>query len=171
MLINRHFISLIMNSTDIKHITHNVRIYNRSIMSFLFSIFAIGMLLSCSAAQSTHGNQIDSVNIDKIQIGTTTQSDLTLLLGPPSFRGAFNSGNLYYSNVTKRAPLARKEIVISSELYVFSFDNNGLLLNMNKIDALPKDFDYEGEKTNAPGVNIGILEQIFFNLRRGQITE
>jgi hypothetical protein len=42
---------------------------------------------------------------------------------------------------------------------------------MTRITELPNSVDYESEKTTAPGVQLGILEQIFFNLRRRQNTE
>ena len=135
------------------------------------SALALLFILSCSAQETTHGNQIDKVNIDKIQIGFTSKKDLQLILGPPSFRGSFDSGNLYYSNVKRQSPLGRQAVINSSELFAFSFDENDTLVEMNRLQELPNSVDYESEKTTAPGVNLGILEQIFFNLQRRQSTE
>ena len=42
---------------------------------------------------------------------------------------------------------------------------------MKKVESLPSSITYDKEKTEAPGVSLGILEQIFFNLQRRQNTE
>ena len=44
-------------------------------------------------------------------------------------------------------------------------------LEMKKIERLPSSINYDKEKTEVPGVSLGILEQIFFNLQRRQNTE
>ena len=128
-------------------------------------------MISCAAQETTHGNQIDAIDIDKIQIGNTRKSELQIILGPPSFDGSFASKKIYYSNVKRQSPLGRKAVINSSDLYAFEFDDNNILLDMTKITKLPNSVDYESEKTTAPGVQFGILEQIFFNLRRRQNTE
>ena len=143
----------------------------RHLCSFIILAIVILIFVSCAAQETTHGNQIDVIDIDKIQIGTTRKTELTMILGPPSFEGIFASKKLYYSNVKRQSPLGRQAVINSSDLYAFEFDENDILLNMIKIEKLPGSVDYEAEKTNAPGVKFGILEQIFFNLRRRQNTE
>ena len=135
------------------------------------STFVFLFLISCAAQETTHGNQIDAIDIDKIQIGSTRKSELQIILGPPSFEGSFASKKIYYSNVKRQSPLGKKAVINSSDLYAFEFDDNDILLDMTKITELPNSVDYESEKTTAPGVQLGILEQIFFNLRRRQNTE
>ena len=141
----------------------------------LFNLIFIGIslisLLSCSAQETTHGNKIDEIDIDKIQVSKTTKNDIKLILGPPSFQSSFDSGKIYYSNIKRQTPLGRQAVINSSELYVFLFDKNDILLEMKKVESLPNSIDYDKEKTEAPGVNLGILEQIFFNLQRRQNTE
>ncbi len=143
----------------------------RLLTTHFCSVLALLFFLSCAAEETTHGNQIDKIDIDKIQIGFTSKKDLILILGPPSFEGSFESGNIYYSNVKRQSPLGRKAIINSSELFVFSFDKNDLLLEMKSLQELPIPIDYESGKTKAPGVSLSILEQIFFNLQRRQNTE
>ena len=141
------------------------------LISGAISVFVLLFLISCAAQETTHGNQIDAIDIDKIQIGNTRKSELQIILGPPSFDGSFASKKIYYSNVKRQSPLGRKAVINSSDLYAFEFDDNDILLDMTKITELPNSVDYESEKTTAPGDQFGILEQIFFNLRRRQNTE
>ena len=141
------------------------------LISGAISVFVLLFLISCAAQETTHGNQIDAINIDKIQIGNTSKSELQIILGPPSFEGSFTSQKLYYSNVKRQSPLGRQAVINSSDLYAFEFDEDDILLAINKITKLPNSVDYDAKKTTAPGVKLGILEQIFFNLRRRQSTE
>ena len=135
------------------------------------SALTLLFLLSCAAQETTHGNQIDKVKIDKIQIGITSKKELKTILGPPSFEGSFDSGKLYYSKFQRQSPLGRQSVINSSELFVFAFDDNDILLEMDSLQELPSSIDYDADKTDAPGVQLGILEQIFFNLQRRQNTE
>ncbi len=151
-------------------ISKNVKEY-RQLFTHSCSVLMFLFLLSCAAQETTHGNQIDKIDIDKIQRGFTSKKDLILILGPPSFEGSFDSGNIYYSTVKRQSPLGRQAVINSSEIFVFAFDKNDILIEMNSIKALPNSVDYEQDKTEAPGVSLGILEQIFFNLQRRQNTK
>ena len=137
----------------------------------IFYAISLFFLLSCSAQETIHGNKIDEIDIHKIQLNKTTKNDIKFILGRPSFQGSFDSGKIYYSNIKRQTPLGRKAIINSSELYVFLFDENDILLEMKKVENLPSSITYDKEKTEAPGVSLGILEQIFFNLQRRQNTE
>tara|TARA_A100001015_G_scaffold103056_1_gene114413 strand:+ start:183 stop:710 length:528 start_codon:yes stop_codon:yes gene_type:complete len=158
-----------ISKTNLKHTLIMTNIQH--LISGAICVFALLFLISCAAQETTHGNQIDAIDIDKIQIGSTRKSELKIILGPPSFEGSFASKKIYYSNVKRQSPLGRKAVINSSDLYAFEFDDNDILLDMTKITELPNSVNYESEKTTAPGVQLGILEQIFFNLRRRQNTE
>lgn len=152
---------------------YNTRIIEnfQHLISGTFTLLILLLLISCAAQETTHGNQLDAIDIDKIQIGNTSKLELQVILGPPSFKGSFASKKLYYLDVRRQSPLGRQAIINSSDLYAFEFDENDILLDIAKITTLPKSVDYDSEKTVAPGVQLGILEQIFFNLRRRQNTE
>ena len=141
----------------------------------LFNLIFMGILLicllSCSAQETTHGNKIDEIDIHKIQLNKTTKNDIKFILGPPSFQGSFDSRKIYYSNIKRQTPLGRQAVINSSELYLFLFDENDILLEMRKVETVPSSITYDKDKTEAPGVSLGILEQIFFNLQRRQNTE
>lgn len=141
------------------------------LFNLIFMGISLVFLLSCSAQETAHGNKIDEIDIHKIQLNKTTKNDIKFILGPPSFQGSFDSGKIYYSNIKRQTPLGRKAVINSSNLYVFLFDENDILLEMKKVESLPSSITYDKEKTEAPGVSLGILEQIFFNLQRRQNTE
>ena len=143
----------------------------KKLLDLIFMGVSLVFLLSCSAQETTHGNKVDEIDIHKIQLNKTTKNEIKFILGPPSFQGSFDSGKIYYSNIKRQTPLGRKAVINSSELYVFLFDENDILLEMKKVESLPNSITFDKEKTEAPGVSLGILEQIFFNLQRRQNTE
>ena len=149
----------------------NLKTSFKRLFFFIFLGISLFFLLSCSAQETTHGNKIDEIDIQKIQLNRTTKNDIKFILGPPSFQGSFDSRKIYYSNIKRQTPLGRQAVINSSELYVFLFDENDILLEMKKVESVPSSINYDKDKTEAPGVSLGILEQIFFNLQRRQNTE
>ena len=171
MTIYRLFSNIFDNYKNSLNLFTNLKIGLNKIFILIFYAISLFSLLSCSAQETIHGNKIDKIDIHKIQLNKTTKNDIKFILGPPSFQGSFDSGKIYYSNIKRQTPLGRKAVINSSELYVFLFDENDILLEMKKVESLPSSITYDKEKTEAPGVSLGILEQIFFNLQRRQNTE
>ena len=171
MAIYRLFSNIFDNYQSSLNSFTNLKTSFKRLFFFIFLGISLFFLLSCSAQETTHGNKIDEIDIHKIQLNKTTKNDIKFILGPPSFQGSFDSGKIYYSNIKRQTPLGRKAVINSSELYVFLFDENDILLEMKKVESLPSSITYDKEKTEAPGVSLGILEQIFFNLQRRQNTD
>ncbi len=168
---NSFFFSYLSNITTVNLNYTRIMVNLQYLISSTIYILVLLFLISCAAQETTHGNQLDAMDIDKIQIGNTSKSKLQIILGPASFEGSFASKKLYYLDVKRQSPLGRQAVINSSDLYAFEFDENDILLEMTRITKLPNSIDYDSEKTTAPGTQLGILEQIFFNLRRRQNTE
>ena len=64
--------------------------------AFLFILMIV--VSACEAIVTTHGRLIEPAELDKLELGVTTQAETISVLGRPSFEGAFNSGRLYYNN-------------------------------------------------------------------------
>ena len=171
MAIYRLFSNIFDNYQSSLNLFTNLKTSFKRLFFFIFLGILLFFLLSCSAQETTHGNKIDEIDIQKIQLNRTTKNDIKFILGPPSFQGSFDSRKIYYSNIKRQTPLGRQAVINSSELYVFLFDKNDILLEMKKVESVPSSINYDKDKTEAPGVSFGILEQIFFNLQRRQNTE
>ena len=171
MAIYRLFSNIFDNYQSSLNLFTNLKTSFKRLFFFIFLGISLFFLLSCSAQETTHGNKIDEIDIQKIQLNRTTKNDIKFILGPPSFQGSFDSRKIYYSNIRRQTPLGRQAVINSSELYVFLFDENDILLEMKKVESVPSSITYDKDKTEAPGVSLGILEQIFFNLQRRQNTE
>ena len=171
MAIYRLFSNIFDNYQSSLNLFINLKTSFNRLFFYILLGTTLFFLLSCSAQETTHGNKIDEIHIQKIQLNRTTKNDIKFILGPPSFQGSFDSRKIYYSNIKRQTPLGRQAVINSSELYVFLFDENDILLEMKKVESVPSSITYDKDKTEAPGVSLGILEQIFFNLQRRQNTE
>ena len=137
---------------------------------FLFILMIV--VSACEAITTTHGRLIEPAELDRLELGVTTQAETIAILGPPSFEGAFNSGRLYYNNQKMQKKVGGETLTIERELMIFIFDNNDRLQG---IEIRDKNSDKKivkfQSKTPTPGDTVTIVDQIFSNLRRNNIDK
>ena len=93
-------------------------------------VFQLALMIAisaCEAITTTHGRLIEPAELDRLELGVTTQAETIAILGPPSFEGAFNSGRLYYNNQKMEKSVGGETLTIERELIIFIFDNNNRL--------------------------------------------
>ena len=134
----------------------------------LISLLILAIVVSaCEAITSTHGRLIEPAELDRLELGVTTQAETIAILGPPSFEGAFNSGRLYYNNQKMGKRVGGETLTIERELIIFIFDNRNRLQGIEVKDKTSgKEIVKLESKTPTPGDTVTIVDQIFSNLRR-----
>ena len=134
----------------------------------LFLLLNLMIVVSaCEAITTTHGRLIEPAELDRLELGVTTQAETIAILGPPSFEGAFNSGRLYYNNQKMAKPVGGETLTIERELIIFIFDNRNRLQGIEIRDKTSdKKIVKLESKTPTPGDTVTIVDQIFSNLRR-----
>ena len=144
--------------------------FSRSKLVFLFILMIV--LSACEAITTTHGRLIEPAELERIELGVTTQAETIEILGPPSFEGAFNSGRLYYNNQKMEKSVGGETLTIERELIVFIFDDNNRLQGIELRDkSSDKKIVKLESKTPTPGDTVTIVDQIFSNLRRKNIDK
>ena len=145
-------------------------IFSKLKFAFLLTLFTV--LSACEATITTHGRFIEAVELERLELGVTTQAETIAILGRPSFEGAFNSGRLYYNNQKMEEKVAGTTSTIERELIILIFDENKVL---QRLELRDKNSDEEivklEAKTPTPGDTLTIVDQIFSNLRRGNVGE
>lgn len=145
----------------------------------LRTLFTLGLLsitmvgtIGCESRISSHGHSIDEAELAKIELGTSTKSDLIFILGKPSFDGAFGSGKTYYVSQTMEEPVAGINQTTSRTVVMFTLDNNDIVRAVDVLDeASGVSIAHINEKTPTPGNTYGVIDQIFKNLKRRRATE
>ena len=145
-------------------------IFLRPKLVFLFILMIA--VSACEAITTTHGRLIEPAELDRLELGVTTQAETIAILGPPSFEGAFNSGRLYYNTQKMEKSVGGETLTIERELIVFIFDNNNRLQGIELRDkSSDKKIVKLESKTPTPGDTVTIVDQIFSNLRRKNIDK
>ena len=137
----------------------------------LFFLFILMIVVSaCEAITTTHGRLIEPAELDRLELGVTTQAETIAILGPPSFEGAFNSGRLYYNNQKMGKRVGGETLTIERELIVLIYNSDDRLEGVEMRD---KNSDKEivklEAKTPTPGNTLTIVDQLFSNLRRKNV--
>ena len=129
-------------------------------------------LASCGERLSSHGHAIDEYDLKNIAIGETTKTDILFTLGKPSFEGAFGSGKIYYVSQTMVQPAGGRKQTTMREIYAFVFDDQEILTEITVTDETTGlEIATLKSKTPTPGNELGVVDQIFSNIRRRNSQE
>ena len=136
----------------------------------VFLLMLLIVVSACEAITTTHGRLIEPAELDRLELGATTQAETIAILGPPSFEGAFNSGRLYYNNQKMEKNVGGATLTIKRELIILIYDSNNILQG---VEIRDKNSDKEivklEAKTPTPGDTLTIVDQLFSNLRRRNV--
>ena len=140
------------------------------IRPFACSLLLATLLLGCSLFEypgQVRGNRVDTDLLKELTPGTSTQADATALLGSPTAKATFDDNTWIYIGEITRPQIARTNTVMSQEVVVLSFNDQGVLQNvkrMNQKDSLP--VSVVARATPSPGSNASFLQQLLGNVGR-----
>ena len=138
----------------------------------VFLLILMIVVSACEAITTTHGRLIEPAELDRLELGATTQAETIAILGPPSFEGAFNSGRLYYNNQKMAKRVGGETLTIERELMILIFDTNNKLQGIEIRDKTSdKKIVKLESKTPTPGSTVTIVDQMFSNLRRNSVDK
>ena len=140
-----------------------------NILLSLLCLLTIPAISGCSSKVSTHGHSLEQAKLDKLVLGKTTRKDVLVLLGKPSFDGAFGSRKSYYNKQVMEEEVAGLSKTISRTLLVLIFDEKDVLKDF-ELKSIENDRAVTKleAKTPTPGDTYTLTEQIFSNVRRTQ---
>jgi len=131
-------------------------------------------LAGCTAVQNAveykptlRGNRVDADALKELTPGTSTKADATALLGSPTAKATFDDNRWIYISELTQPLVARKNAVLTQEVVVLTFDQSGVLRNvehLNKDDSLP--VAMASGATPSPGSEASFLQQLFGNVGR-----
>lgn len=136
----------------------------------LLTAISAALLSACTSTVLSHGNQLNPATLAKVEPGRTRLIELEALFGQPSVDGAFNSGKVYYISQTMEEKPGGRKTVASRTIITFTIDDAGIVEAMDIDDAASGRRIYHiDSSTPTPGDNYGVLQQIFSNVRSGNL--
>jgi outer membrane protein assembly factor BamE (lipoprotein component of BamABCDE complex) len=145
----------------------------RNIPRILAALGILMLLGGCSAfgvfsaPQTLHGNRVDQYRLAELVPGTSTQADVTALVGSPTAKATFDPNTWLYISEVTQTRIGRTPGVDDQAVVAFVFDDRGVLRDMKRLDqanALP--VTIVAGATPSPGTSASFMQQLFGNIGR-----
>jgi outer membrane protein assembly factor BamE (lipoprotein component of BamABCDE complex) len=133
----------------------------------LLGCMLVGGCSVFEAQSQLRGNHVDADQLNELVPGTSTRNDVTALIGSPTARATFDDNTWIYISEVTRPRIARVQGVLSQDVLVLSFNEQGVLQDMKRLnqeDALP--VTVVARTTPSPGTEASFLQQLFGNIGR-----
>lgn len=132
----------------------------------LLSCIVSSTLLACAPTHNVRGNIIQDYQLDEIQVGLDTQSDVLRKLGSPTTKAPFDENTWFYigQETEKHGILDPK--VTSERIIHVSFNSAGILETFQDLDTQRLDLPYVRRETPTSGNSVTALQQFLGNLGR-----
>ncbi len=133
----------------------------------LFACLVLGGCSFFQAVPQLRGNRVDADQLKELVPGTSTRADVTALIGSPTAKATFDDNTWLYISEVTRPRIARVQGVLSQDVLVLTFNDQGVLLGMqtlNQDDSLP--VSVVARSTPSPGTEASFLQQLFGNIGR-----
>lgn len=128
------------------------------------------LLGACSLFEPTptmRGNKVDADQLKELVAGTSTRADVTALIGSPTTKATFDDNTWIYVSEVTAPRIARTPGVLAQNVVVLSFDDQGVLRDVKKLDqedSVP--VTMVARSTPSPGTEASFLQQLFGNIGR-----
>jgi len=113
------------------------------------------------------GNRVDADQLKELVPGTSTRADVTALIGSPTARATFDDNTWLYVSEVTRPRIAQTQGVISQDVTVLTFDDQGILQDVKKLNQDDSvRVSVVARTTPSPGTEASFLQQLFGNIGR-----
>ena len=129
-----------------------------------------GLLGGCTwlgPEPTLRGNRVDADQLKELVPGTSTRADVTALIGSPTARATFDDNTWLYVSEVTQPQIARTQGVLSQSVVVLSFNEQGVLQDVKKLnqdDSIP--VAVVSRTTPSPGTEASFFQQLFGNIGR-----
>src|SRR3984957_4251919 len=136
-------------------------------LMLLLGCMLVGGCSVFEAQSQLRGNHVDADQLKELVPGTSTRADVTALIGSPTARATFDDNTWLYITEVTRPRIARVQGVLSQNVVVLTFNDQGVLQGVKKLnqeDSLP--VSVVARATPSPGTEASFLQQLFGNIGR-----
>lgn len=134
-------------------------------------LLGIALLLSgCgwfAPPPTVRGIHVDSDQLKELVPGTSTQADVTALLGSPTAHATFDDNTWLYIGERTQPRIGRTLAVLTQRVIVLTFNDQGVLEHIdsrNKDNELP--VSVIARTTPSPGTEASFMQQLLGNIGR-----
>ncbi len=132
----------------------------------IFCLITFSLIVACTPVTAQHGNLLQDYQIEEIETGKSTKSDVLRLLGSPTTQSTFDNNIWYYigQETEKHGILDQK--IVNERVVEVKFDKNDIVSKIEEIEGGNQDIPYARTKTPTHGNNLTFMQQLLGNLGR-----
>lgn len=123
-------------------------------------------LTACTPMEATRGNIVEDYRIAEITPGVSTRTNVLKSLGSPTTQAPFDENVWYYigQKTEKRGIFDPK--VVDKKIVVVAFNQDGIVEDIQKVNADQIDVPMVRRKTPTSGNEITVMQQLIGNVGR-----
>lgn len=137
------------------------------LLTLLAAVMLFGGCSVVDAPETVRGNRVEAYRLEELVPGTSTQADVTALIGSPTAKATFDPNTWLYITEATHIRVARTLGVDKQAVVMLTFDDRGVLRGIQKLgqdDSLP--VTVVARTTPSPGTEASFLQQLFGNIGR-----
>jgi outer membrane protein assembly factor BamE (lipoprotein component of BamABCDE complex) len=134
---------------------------------------SLGLALSLAACSlfsaplRYRGQNVTPDELKQLVPGTTTEADVTTLLGSPTSRGLFDPNDWAYMGQVTQSRIGRYPGVVQDDVVVLTFNSQGVLQNVQHLDKKSAvQVGMATGSTPSPGGSASFFQQLIGNVGR-----
>lgn len=138
----------------------------RKTVLLIFLSCAVLAGAACTPTVANRGNLLKDDQIQKVQLGFHTRSDVLRHLGSPTTTAPFDDTKWYYiGQETSKKGILDPEVV-DERVVLVKFDEQGTVQKIAELDAERIDLPIDRSKTPTHGQKITVMQQLLGNVGR-----
>lgn len=134
---------------------------------FLFALFVILSLAACATNVDDRGVMVDPDKIKQIEIGKSSITDVSSVLGSPGATSTFGDLTWYYISQKTETWAFRKPKIKQQNIVIVHFDKGGIVQAIDYKDLNDADFVKTVDQTTPSSESqLTIMQQMLGNIGR-----
>lgn len=135
-------------------------------MKTILALLTVLMIAGCTPMEATRGNIVEDYRMAEIVPGVSTRTNVLKSLGSPTTQAPFDENVWYYigQKTEKRGIFDPK--VVDKKIVVVAFNNEGIVDDIQIVNADQVDISPVRRKTPTSGNEITVMQQLIGNVGR-----
>lgn len=131
-------------------------------------ILSAALLGACAERVQTYGHVIKETQVNKVQMGEHTRRDVAQILGTPTTLSTYDAKKWYYVSERVTHRVLSPNNLKKRDIVVVEFDDNGKVSAIAyKDQSAAKEIEPATNRTRTHGQQLGIVDQMIDNVKRG----
>lgn len=136
----------------------------KSIKTITLALSSVALIAACTPTQSNRGNMVEDFRMTEVTPGVSTRTNVLKSLGSPTTTAPFDENIWYYIGQKMEKKGIFDPEVVEEKVVVVTFNEEGIVENMQELDQGRVDIPTVRRKTPTGGNEVTFMEQLLGNI-------